>query len=145
MHTLLPAFDDDCLTITHAARHVSQRYERYLSKSGVTPAQFTILRALGSGAELTMAELAHATSTDRTTLVRTLRPLLRGAWVKSRAIAERGRGFWLALTVPGRAKLDESAACWRDAQRVFERQFGARQTARLRRDLLRVVRDVART
>jgi DNA-binding MarR family transcriptional regulator len=143
MHTQ-PSVDDDCFAIRRAARHLSQFYERYLSGAGVTPAQFCILRALSTGEELSMAELAHATSTDRTTLVRTLRPLLRDAWIARRVTAERGRGLRFVLTAPGRAKLDDAVTCWRDAQQAFESRFGARRAARLRHELSQVVRDVAR-
>ncbi|WP_233873844.1 MarR family winged helix-turn-helix transcriptional regulator [Paraburkholderia adhaesiva] len=134
--TQLPEHDD-CFAVRQAARHLSQLYERHLSAAGLTPTQFSILGMLGRGSSLTMAELAAALVMERTTLVRALRPLLRGGLVADAALMRRRQ---LALTPGGRARLVEAGAHWRAAQDEFERRFGSQRAAWLRRELFRVTR-----
>ena len=91
---------DDCFAVRQAARHLSQLYERHLSAAGLTPTQFSILGTLGRVSSLTMVELAGALVMERTTLVRALRPLLRGGLVTDAGDAADNvtRRRWLALT-----------------------------------------------
>ncbi|WP_322787845.1 MarR family winged helix-turn-helix transcriptional regulator [Paraburkholderia bannensis] len=140
---------DDCFAVRQAARHLSQLYERHLSAAGLTPTQFSILGALGAAAvgqggeaSVTMAQLSRTMVMERTTLVRALRPLLRGALVEDRAQASDCRRRRLALTQAGRARLTEANVHWRAAQDEFERRFGPRRAAWLRRELLRITRAV---
>ncbi|MBN3857798.1 winged helix-turn-helix transcriptional regulator [Paraburkholderia sp. Ac-20340] len=142
---------DDCFAVRQAARHLSQLYERHLSAASLTPTQFSILGALGAAAvegaqgnevALTMAQLSRAMVMERTTLVRALRPLLRGALVEDLAQASDCRRRRLALTHAGRARLTEANVHWRAAQDEFERRFGPQRAAWLRRELLRVTRAV---
>lgn len=139
---------DDCFAVRQAARHLSQLYERHLSAAGLTPTQFSILGALGAAAveggeaSVTMAQLSRAMVMERTTLVRALRPLLRGALVADLAQASDCRRRRLALTQAGRARLTEANVHWRAAQDEFERRFGPRRAAWLRRELLRITRAV---
>ncbi|WP_028227019.1 MarR family winged helix-turn-helix transcriptional regulator [Paraburkholderia ferrariae] len=122
-----------------AARHLSQLYERHLSAAGLTPTQFSILGMLGRGPSLTMVELAQALVMERTTLVRALRPLLRSGLVADAAITRRRQ---LTLTPGGEARLAAAGVHWRAAQDEFERRFGPRRAAWLRRELFRVTRAV---
>jgi DNA-binding MarR family transcriptional regulator len=128
---------DDCFAVRQAARHLSQLYERHLSAAGLTPTQFSILGMLGRGASLTMAELAGALVMERTTLVRALRPLLRGGLVADTAAVRRRL---LALTPRGHTRLVVAGVHWKAAQDEFERRFGAQRAAWLRRELFRVTR-----
>jgi DNA-binding MarR family transcriptional regulator len=135
-----PPDTDVCFAIRQAARQVSRFYERYLSQAGLTPSQFCILRSLEPELGATMAELARATSTDRTTLVRALKPLLRAALVEQ--ARDEGRRQRIALTQAGRRRLAEAMRCWRTAQAAFERRFGARRADALCRELASVSRDL---
>jgi DNA-binding MarR family transcriptional regulator len=132
---------DDCFAVRQAARHLSQLYERHLSAAGLTPTQFSILGALGRASSLTMAELARSMVMERTTLVRALRPLLRGALVAD-APGSGERRRHLVLTHEGRARLFAAHAHWRAAQDEFERRFGSQRAAWLRRELFRITRAV---
>lgn len=134
---------DDCFAVRQAARHISKLYERHLSEVGITPTQFSILSALGRSPKLTMIELSKAMVMDRTTLVRTLKPLLRHGLVAAPAEAQSKRRLQLILTDSGRAKLDESTAHWRAAQASFEDSFGRQEAARLRSELFRITRDIS--
>lgn len=133
---------DDCFAVRQAARHLSQLYERHLSAAGLTPTQFSILGTLGRVCSLTMVELAGALVMERTTLVRALRPLLRGGLVTDAGDAADNvtRRRRLALTSGGRSRLVVAGVHWQAAQDEFERRFGPQRAARLRRELFRVTR-----
>lgn len=135
---------DDCFAVRQAARHLSQLYERHLSGAGITPTQFSILGALDNRGSLTMLQLARELVMDRTTLVRTLRPLMRSELIADEAGIVEKRRLQLVLTSGGRAKLDEARVYWKVAQDEFERKFGKREAADLRSELFRVTRDVAK-
>jgi DNA-binding MarR family transcriptional regulator len=143
MHKTSPEHDD-CFALRQATRYISQLYERHLSEVEITPTQFSILGALHAGVSLTMIELAQAMVMDRTTLVRALRPLMRGGLVAN-APGQRSKGrLQLILTDVGRGKLLEAIAYWRAAQDEFERKFGAGEAARLRHELFRITRDISK-
>lgn len=91
-----------------------------------------------------MLELAQAMVMDRTTLVRILRPLLRNGFVASEQDGRVRRRLQLVLTSGGHAKLHEAVTHWSAAQDEFERKFGRQQAASLRRELLRLTRDVSK-
>jgi DNA-binding MarR family transcriptional regulator len=143
MHTKSPEHDD-CFALRQAARYISQLYERHLSEVDVTPTQFSIMAALGRGPSLTMIELAQAMVMDRTTLVRTLSPLLRRGFVADGQSGPGKRRLQLVLTGSGRMKLHEAVVHWRAAQDEFEQKFGLQQAADLRRELFRITRDVSK-
>jgi DNA-binding MarR family transcriptional regulator len=134
--------NDDCFALRQASRHVSKLYERYLSEVGITPTQFSILRALRHSPNLTMAELAKEMMMDRTTLVRALQPMLRRGLVIAPAERRSDRRLRVVLTATGAAKLDQAAAHWAAAQASFERSFGQQQAAHLRDELFRMTSDV---
>lgn len=144
MHIQSP-YRDDCFAVRQAARHLSQLYERHLSAAGLTPTQFSILGALGRASSQTMLELAGAMVMERTTLVRALRPLLRDGFVTDTSGESCPRRRQLTLTADGRAKLGEAGVHWQAAQDEFERCFGSRRAAWLRRELFRVTRAVSRS
>ncbi|WP_429260669.1 MarR family winged helix-turn-helix transcriptional regulator [Paraburkholderia sp. GAS334] len=135
--------DDDCFALRQASRHISKLYERHLSEVGITPTQFSILRALCRCPNLTMTELAQAMVMDRTTLVRALQPLLRRGLVVAPAEEQSNRRVRVVLTRRGAAKLDEAAAHWTAAQASFERNFGQQQATHLRSELFRMTSELS--
>jgi DNA-binding MarR family transcriptional regulator len=143
MHTNSPE-NDDCFAIRQAARHMSQLYDRYLSRADVTSSQFNILATIKRGSNLTMIQLAQAMVIDRTTLVRALRPLLRNGLVANEANGNGMRRLQLTLTADGRARLEEAMVHWRAAQDDFQLQFGQQQAAALRNELFRLTREVSK-
>lgn len=135
-----PPDTDHCFAMRQAARHVSRFYELYLSQAGVTHSQFCILRSLGDSVSTTMAELARATATDRTTLVRTLKPLLRAALI-AQAPSDGARRQRFALTLEGQRRLGDAMRHWRAAQAAFESRFGLRRAQALDVELFAAARE----
>ena len=125
----------NCFAVRQAARRITRLYERHLSETGLTSAQFSILVTVGEREGITMAELAEAMGMDRTTLLRALKPLTRPGWVRA-SKGDAPRQLHLSLTAPGRRQQALAAQRWQAAQHEFENEVGRERAARLRRDLL---------
>lgn len=135
--------NDDCFAIRRAARQVSQFYERYLSGTGVTLSQYSVLAVLAQHSGLTMARLSTVLEVERTTVLRTLKPILKTGFVAGRYERKVRRRLVFDLTEIGRQKLAEVAAHWQSAHIEFERKFGLEQAARLRAELIRMTDELA--
>lgn len=133
--------DDDCFAVRQAARRISQFYERYLSRAGVTPSQYSILALLRERPDLTMATLSTALVIERTALLRALKPLVGAVLVTGR-VEPPYRGQTFTLTARGEAKIADAHVHWLAAQEAFERSFGVAQAARLRDELFRVTHNL---
>ncbi|RDJ99096.1 MarR family winged helix-turn-helix transcriptional regulator [Paraburkholderia lacunae] len=137
--------NDDCFAVRQAARRISQFYERYLSATGVTPSQYSILSVLARNPGLTMARLSAVLVVERTTLLRTLKPLLKSDLVAGRYQENGKRRLVFDLTEYGMGKLAEASVSWQAAQEAFELRFGSERAAQLRAELFRIKADIAAT
>jgi DNA-binding MarR family transcriptional regulator len=126
----------NCFAIRQAARHVTRLYERHLADVGLTSAQFSILAVLDETGGMTMAELADVLVMDRTTLVRTMKPLQRDELLRSGAGPNDPRQLLFSLTPAGERKFKAALPLWMKAQEEFEDEVGARDAARIRKELL---------
>jgi DNA-binding MarR family transcriptional regulator len=126
----------NCFATRRAARYITRLYERHLSGAQLTSAQFSILALLDERGSETMNGLAKLLLMDRTTLLRALKPLQRGALLNARPSTDDARQLTLSLSPAGRRKLQHAVSLWQDAQREFEAQVGSARAARMRRDLL---------
>ncbi|WP_063551217.1 MarR family winged helix-turn-helix transcriptional regulator [Burkholderia territorii] len=133
--------DDDCFAVRQAARRISQFYERYLSRAGVTPSQYSILALLREQPGQTMAMLSAVLVIERTALLRALKPLVGAALVAGR-IEPRCRRQTFALTALGEARIADAQVHWLAAQEAFEQRFGSAQAARLRDELFRITHNL---
>jgi len=120
---------------------VSRVYDEALSDTGMTIAQFSVLRHVARGGEMPLSRLAEALVMDRTSLYRALAPLERQGWIGIEK-AERGRARIASLTEAGRAAMARATGPWRAAQDRLIGTFGADAWTRLE-SLLRGVVDVA--
>ena len=79
-----------CQQLRKATRVVTQRYDEALRPIGLRSTQLPILVTLAAHGPLFMTDLAESLVLDRTTLIRTLRPLQR------RGLIEVSRRRWQA-------------------------------------------------
>jgi DNA-binding MarR family transcriptional regulator len=89
-----------------------------------------------------MASLSAVLVVERTTLLRTLKPLLKSCLVVGRYKREGKRRLVFELTESGGARLAEASANWLAAQEDFERKFGTERAAKLRAELFRISDDI---
>ncbi len=131
----------NCLALRQAARQISQLYDKHLAATGLRGSQYSILSKLNRLGPLSINELAKAMVMDRTTLGRAVRPLERDKLLTI-ATGDDARVRRLKLTPSGEARFKIAQAKWREAQKEFEKAFGARDAADMRGTLRRVVASV---
>ena len=102
---------------------VSGIYDEHLAPVGITINQFSLLVSLRRLKTASVSELANNVGLERTTLVRTLKPLLdRGLIEDTSAIGQRNRV--LQLTVLGEQTVKQGLPLWDAAQSEMERRIG---------------------
>jgi len=129
-----------CAALGRAQRAVHRRYVATLKNNGITPAQFTILTTLGHTGEITITNLAKAMGIDRTTLTRTLAPLVQAGWVADQHQSDQ-RVRRLAVTGRGRKIHAEAVQSWQHTQADFVAALGE-ESAGVLIDKLRTVEGI---
>src|SRR5437879_13899705 len=74
-----------CTTLRKAARAVTRFYDAAIERAGMTTTQFAVLRAAERAGTVTMSRVADDLVMDRTSLYRTVAPLLREGWLRRAA------------------------------------------------------------
>ena len=123
-----------------ASRRLTQLYDAALEPTGLRSTQFAILVELANWSTdpPTLAELADALATDRSSLGHNLRPLERDGFIALREGASDRRRRHIALTSKGKKKWQEGMRLWKVAQNRFEHVFGRSEAAALRATLLSI-------
>lgn len=115
-----------CFALRKAARTVTQVFDGFMKPSRLMITQFSMLSALAQAGPLPMNELASMLATDRTTLTRNLRPLLRAGFVSVERGTDR-RVRIVTLTTKGAAALSDALPMWRHAQNYIVGKLGRRR------------------
>lgn len=125
MHHDSAALDDPacaCNALRKASRAMTRFYDEVMEGTGLSLAQFAILRNIARHESLPLMKLAHLLVMDRTTLYRALKPLEREGWI---ALENgEGRAKIVQLTDKGHQAVSRSREAWRDAQARLVGKFG---------------------
>ena len=126
-----------------ASRRLTQLYNAALAPTGLRSTQLSILFELANRSTdpPTLAELADALVTDRSSLGHNLRPLEREGFIALQEGATDRRRRHIVLTSKGKTKCQEALRRWQTAQDRFERVFGRPEAAALRATLLGIAYD----
>ena len=124
--------DCNCLAARQAARHITQFYDQYLASSGLRTTQFSILAKLRRLGPMTINRLAGEMVMDRTTLGRNILPLERDGLIAVEQGSIDRRSKELRVTEAGEARFRAGVKGWVQAQRQFDKAFGAKRTADMR-------------
>ena len=122
----------NCLAVRQAARHITQFYDQFLASSGLRTTQFSILARLRRLGPMTINALAAEMVMDRTTLGRNILPLERDGLIAIQQGSRDRRSKELRVTEAGETRFRAGMKGWVQAQRQFERAFGAERTADMR-------------
>src|SRR6267143_1511186 len=124
--------DCNCLAVRQAARHITQFYDQLLAPSGLRTTQFSILAKLRRLGPMTINALAAEMVMDRTTLGRNILPLERDGLIAIEQGSRDRRSKDLRVTEAGEARFRSGMKGWVQAQRQFEKAFGAGRTKEMR-------------
>ncbi len=104
-------------------------YEQHMRQIGLKLSQYSVLAKI-SEQKQTLVQLADQLDMDRTTLTRSLRPLLDQGWIVE-ADGDDARQRWLVLTPKGSVFRQQAEVHWRDAQLALESHLGREFVANL--------------
>lgn len=121
-----------------ALRAISRLYDDALADTGLTIAQFALLRNVARIAPAQLTRLAEIMVLDRTSLYRTLAPLEKAEWVTVEGVGH-GRAKQAALTDGGRAKMLAATPAWDAAQALVAERFGIENWDRLQQGLAGII------
>jgi DNA-binding MarR family transcriptional regulator len=124
--------DCNCLAVRQAARHITQFYDHFLAPSGLRTTQFSIVAKLRRLGPTTINALAAQMVMDRTTLGRNILPLERDGLIAVEQGSRDRRSKELRVTAAGEARFRAGVKGWVQAQRQFEKAFGAKRTTDMR-------------
>lgn len=113
-----------CFNLRKAARSVTQVYDNMFREIGLTAGQISILFSLFSIGQMTVTELAQAMATDRTTITRNLKPLVREGLL-SISVGDDKRSREITLTEKGRALGEQSFTIFQNFQEKLNHAIGA--------------------
>lgn len=115
-----------CLKIRRSAENVIHFYDAILASSGVTVRQYSLLNAISEHSGCSVRVLAEITLLDRSTLARSLKPLIQSKYIKDNKKVG-ARDSVLVLTENGKSVCKEAASLWKIAQKKFEAKLGREQ------------------
>lgn len=145
----LPNNDKDLLTqcalfdVHRLSRLLTGMYNSYLRDTGLTMAQFTLLRNIDVLAPAGMKQIAHAMLMDRTSVTRLIDPLIKQGFLTD-SVGEDRRFRNIIVTAKGQSAIAKSEGAWTLAQQELFKCIGSEQWRSLRtalRDTIHVVRD----
>ncbi|MDD6126543.1 MAG: MarR family winged helix-turn-helix transcriptional regulator [Selenomonas sp.] len=109
--------EDDCfcLRLKRASEELMKAYMGALAPSGVTPVQHMILGKIHVCKGATLCEIAEAIGVDRSTLARTIKPLVKEGYVLD-ARPAGARNCRLMLTEKGEQTFRQAHQLWEQEQ-----------------------------
>lgn len=103
-------------------RRMTSFYEQRLRTIGLKLSQYSVLMNISTEPQ-SLLQLAARLEMDRTTLTRSLKPLVECGWV-AEAPADDARQRLLVLTTSGQHFRKRAQRVWREAQSALETQLG---------------------
>ncbi len=119
-----------CFRMRRTARQMTRIYDTHLLPVGLTLNQYSVLSNLMRCGPPTVNEMAEILGMDRTTLTRSLKPLITARLLALETGDDR-RSKRIALTDQGRATWERAKPLWRAAQDEIEGKLGPAQVKAL--------------
>lgn len=118
-------------------RRMTSFYEQRLRTIGLKLSQYSVLMNISAKPQ-SLLQLADRLEMDRTTLTRSLKPLVESGWV-AEAPGGDARQRLLILTASGKRFRERAHQAWSDAQTALEAQLGRDFVAELNAQLERAL------
>lgn len=120
-----------CDVLRLAARKISARYDAALEPTGLSIAQFALLRKIRRAGQPSLTEIGRRAGLDRSTVGRNVRVLVKAGLVAT-VTGEDQREATVRLTDKGAAALAAAEPHWAKAQADIEAILGEDGAERLR-------------
>lgn len=112
-----------CLKMRRSAENVISFYNKILSPSGLTVRQYSLLHQINIHKGCSVRELSEWTELDRSTLARSLKPLMNVGFVEDKKLYG-SRNSKLTLSESGKSICTQAEQLWTSAQQQYEQQLG---------------------
>ncbi|WP_395823810.1 MarR family winged helix-turn-helix transcriptional regulator [Collimonas sp.] len=126
-----------CSTLRQLTRKMTNIYDRHLAANALTISQYSLLARVGKYGPIGVITLAAGMGMDRSTMSRSLKPLMSAGWVEAAglplAMLTDKRSFGVSLSDEGRRKWKESMPNWRNAQDEITTILGEQTHQELKR------------
>ncbi len=126
-----------CTTVRKASRALMRHYEAALGDCSLSVTQFALLRAIERQGVVALTDLARVMVMERTSLYRSLEPLVQQGLVQVTA-ASAGRSKVAKLTASGREQIAAVLPHWESAQKRVEALIGEQHWAQISALLLEI-------
>jgi DNA-binding MarR family transcriptional regulator len=121
--------DCTCSMLRQLTRRITGIYDQALASDGLTVTQYSLLARIGKNGPMASLALASEVGMDRSTLSRTMKPLLDAGWVSTvdfpAELLLDKRSFGVQLTESGKKKWKSAMPAWRKAQAEIDRLLGS--------------------
>ena len=121
--------------LRNVARRVAQLYDQMLAPTGLRVMQLGILRVCGCCGPISIAGLARELVAERTTIMRSLKPLIATDLLRRTQVAGGKERVLIELTARGQTALASAIVHWDHAQRDLIDQLGEARWSRLKTQL----------
>jgi DNA-binding MarR family transcriptional regulator len=123
-----------CYLLRKLTRQVTQAYDRAVSPAGLTITQYSLLQNLRREPGISISTLAARMGMERTSLLRTLKPILAAGWARNEE-GGAGRPAELEITKEGMERLRVAKPMWQKAQDELRSRLGVSQLGALQASL----------
>lgn len=117
-----------CLSARRAANALTAYYDKAFEDLGITTTQFSMMINIKSAGQIRIGDLAKTVKLEKSTLTRTLAPLIDAGYVHSQRGTNR-REVMLSLTYKGKEIMSEAFPIWREKQKEMEDFLGGEKEA----------------
>lgn len=117
-----------CMSARRAANALTYYYDKMFENMGITVNQYSLMVNINSVGTTNITDLTRIVKLDKSTLTRTLAPLIEVGYIYS----ERGknrREVMLSLTKEGKVKLEEVSPVWQKVQEEMVTLLGGAEDA----------------
>jgi DNA-binding MarR family transcriptional regulator len=120
-----------CAKLRRLTRRVTAAYDRIMVPQGMTVTQYSLLSQLQHLEGQSLSQIAAHLDMDRSSLTRTLKPLVEAGWVALRASPLDARARSVHLSPTGQAERQRMFPHWQSAQQQVNALLGEANTAQL--------------
>jgi len=119
-----------CINLRRGANAVTDIYNRVLLPIGLSVNQYSLLANVNRLETCSVSDLANYVGLERTTLVRSLKPLFKMGYIEDISEANQ-RNRQLKVTKSGEQVLKQAELLWETAQTEVEQKIGKEKIAQL--------------
>jgi len=123
-----------CFNLRKSARAITQVYDNMFRSIGLRVSQLSIINSVNMIGSLTVQELADAIATDRTTIARNIKPLVRDGYIKVQTGEDR-RSKEIVSTAKGEAIAKKAMSIWQKYNDKITKKMGKARIEKLCKDL----------